>query len=190
MKSMKFIVLLRDPVERFQSNYRFRVHVGFPGYNINHINMAYFVNREIRNFYNAIQKQGLDINTTQSHLNELLCLFEPSKNAIYEGLYLVHLHHWLCNVPANNILILNSEEFFQHTAEILSEVIHFVGLSPLSDKTVASIVSHKYNANPELKLESSRHSLSEAEHQRIKTLYQPLNLKLLDLLQWPHTLWS
>lgn len=190
MKSMKFIVLLRDPVERFQSNYRFRVHNRFPTYTKDSMNMTYFVNREINNFYNAILKQGLDINTVQNHLNDLLCLFIPSMNAIYEGLYLVHLHHWLCNVPAENFLILNSEEFFQHTADILSEVIRFVGLPPLSNETIASIVSQKYNADPELKFELSRHSLSQAERQLIKNIYQPFNLKLLELLQWPHTHWS
>lgn len=190
MKSMKFIMLLRDPVERFQSNYRFRVHSGFPAYIKDRINMSYFVNREMNNFHNAILKQGLDINTAQNHLNDMLCMFIPSMNAIYEGLYLVHLHQWLCNVPAENILILNSEEFFHHTADILSEVIHFIGLSPLSNKTIASIVSQKYNANPELKLEQSQHLLSQSERQRIKSLYQPFNLKLLDLFYWPHTLWS
>ena len=190
MKSMKFIVLLRDPVERFQSNYRFRVHAGFPAYVKNRMNMSYFVNREINSFHNAILRRELDVDTAQNHLNDLLCLFVPSINTIYEGLYLVHLHYWLCNVPAENILILNSEEFFRHTADILSEVIRFIGLSPLSNDMIATIVSQKYNSNPELKFEQSQHSLSQGERQRIKDLYQPFNLKLLDMLNWPHTLWS
>ena len=190
MRSMKFIVLLRDPVERFQSNYRFRVHAGFPAYIKNRMNISQFVNREFNGFYDSLLRQGLDINTTQGDLNDLLCAFVPSKNAIYEGLYIVHLHHWLCNVPAENILILNSEEFFHHTADVFAEVIHFIGLSPLSNETIASIVSHKYNVSPELKLEQPQHLLSRSERQRIRDLYQPLTLKLLDLLQWPHTLWT
>ena len=190
MKSMKFIVLLRDPVERFQSNYRFRVHTGFSAYIKNRMNMSYFVNREISKFNKAILRQGLDVDTAHNHLNDLLCLFVPSINTIYEGLYLIHLHHWLCNVPAENILILNSEEFFQHTADILSEVIRFIGLSPLSNDTIATIVSQKYNTNPGLKFEQLQHTLSRTERQRIKDLYQPFNLKLLDMLNWPHMLWS
>jgi len=190
MKLKKFIVLLRDPVERFQSNYRFRVHSGFAAYIHDRMNMSYFVDREIDNFYNAILKRGLDMDTVQNHLNDLLCLFVPSVNVIYEGLYLVHLHYWLCNVPAENILILNSDEFFHRTADILSEVIRFIGLSPLSNETIASIVSQKYNANPDLKLEQSQHLLTQTERQRIKDLYRPFNSKLLDFLQWPNTLWS
>ena len=190
MKSMKFIVLLRDPVERFQSNYRFRVHTGFAAYIKNRINMSYFVDREINRFYHALLGRGLDPNTAQDHYNDLLCMFVPSINAIYEGLYLVHLHYWLCNIPAENILILNSEEFFHHTADVLSEVIHFVGLSPLSNATIASVVAQKYNSNPELKFEESQHSLSQSERQRIKNLYQPYNFKVLDMLHWPHTLWT
>ena len=191
IKSMKFIVLLRDPVERFQSNYRFRVHTGFSGYRIeNQMNMSYFVEREISNFHNAMLKQGLDIQMAPNHFNDLLCLFTPSKNAVYEGLYLVHLRNWLCNVPAENILILDSEEFFRHTADILLEVIRFVGLSPLSSEKIASIVSQKYNANPELKLEQSKHSLTQAQCRRLKDIYQPFNLKLFDMLQWPQTVWS
>ena len=190
VKSMKFIVLLRDPVERFQSNYRFRVHAGFPAYTKGRMNMSQFVNREFNRFYDGLLRQGLDINTTQNDLNDLLCAFVPSLNTIYEGLYIAHLHHWICNVPADNILILNSEEFFHHTAEVLSEVIRFIGLSPLSNETIAAIVSHKYNDSPELKLEHPQHLLSQSERQRIRDLYHPFNVKLLDLLQWPHTLWT
>ena len=187
MKSMKFIMLLRDPVERFQSNYQFRVHYNFTGYNRSLANISYFVNREIKNFHNALLKRRLNPNTAQDHLNNLLCMYMPGSNAIYEGLYLVHVYHWLCNVPAENILIINSEEFFQYTADILSKVIHFIGLSPLSNKTIASIVSQKYNVSPKLQ---SQHWLSQSERQRIKDLYQPFNLKILDMLHWPHTLWS
>ena len=190
MRSMKFIVLLRDPVERFQSNYRFRVHAGFPAYIKNRMNISQFVDREFNSFYDSLLKQRLDINTTQDDLNDLLCAFIPSKNAIYEGLYIVHLHHWVCNVPADNILIINSEEFFNHTTDVLTEVIHFIGLSPLSNETLASIVSHKYNSSPELKLEQPQHLLSLSERQRIRDLYQPFTVKLFDLLQWPHTLWT
>ena len=187
MKSMKFIMLLRDPVERFQSNYQFRLHYNFTGYNRNLVNISFFVNKEIKKFHNALLKRKLDPNTAQDHLNNLLCMFKPGKNAIYEGLYPVHVHQWLCNVPAENILIINSEEFFQYTGDILSKVIHFIGLSPLSNKTIATIVSQKYNVSPKLQ---SKHWLSQSEHQRIKDLYQPFNLKILDMLHWPHTLWS
>ena len=188
MKSMKFIMLLRDPVERFQSNYQFRVHYKFNGYTKDSpVNISFFVNKEIKNFHNALLERRLDPNTAQDHLNNLLCMFKPGGNAIYEGLYPVHVHHWLCNVPAENILIINSEEFFQHPADILSKVIHFIGLSPLSNKTIASIVSQKYNVSPKLE---SKHWLSQSERQRIKDLYQPFNLKILDMLHWPHTLWS
>ena len=188
MKSMKFIILLRDPVERFQSNYQFRVHYNFTGYNRSQVNISYFVNKEIKNFHNALLKRRLNPNTAQNHLNNLLCMFKPGKNTIYEGLYPVHVHHWLCNVPAENILIINSEEFFQYTADMLSKVIHFIGLSPLSNKKIASIVSQKYNVVTS-KLQS-QHWLSQSERQRIKDLYQPFNLKILDMLHWPHTLWS
>ena len=188
MKSMKFIILLRDPVERFQSNYQFRVHYNFTGFNRSLVNISFFVNKEIKNFHNALLKRKLHPNTAQDHLNNLLCMFKPGINAIYEGLYPVHVHQWLCNVPAENILIINSEEFFQYTGDILSKVIHFIGLSPLSNKTIASIVSQKYNV-VRSKLQS-QHWLSQSERQRIKDLYQPFNLKILDMLHWPHTLWS
>ena len=154
MKSMKFIMLLRDPVERFQSNYQMRVHYkryyNLGVHNPKQVNISFFVNKELKNFHNALLERRLDPNTAQDHLNNLLCMFEPARNAIYEGLYPVHVHHWLCNAPAENILIINSEEFFQYTADILSKVIHFIGLSPLSNKTIASIVSQKYNFSPKL----------------------------------------
>ena len=41
---------------------------------------------------------------------------------IFEGIFHIHLH----NFPAENILILNSEEFYEHPSKILDIVFHFL----------------------------------------------------------------
>ena len=75
----------------------------------------------------------------------MLCRFRPTESMIFEGLYYVHLLNWMCNLPADNILIINSEEFYRNTSVILSQVFQFLGLHPLQKKELEKIVEVAYN---------------------------------------------
>lgn len=51
--------------------------------------------------------------------SKLVGLFVPASNILYEGLYYVHLLNWICNFPAENILVIKNEDFFKHPSQIL-----------------------------------------------------------------------
>ncbi|XP_065919515.1 heparan sulfate glucosamine 3-O-sulfotransferase 1-like [Dysidea avara] len=187
-EKIKFIALLRDPVERFQSNFRFRVKVGFDGIYSQKSHISNFTIRALKRFNRKKAARGVD--KAIEHPEKLLCLFLPSGNVLFEGLYLVHLYNWLCNFPSENFLILNSEEFFQNTAGVLKEVMTFVGLSPMDNEVIKLIVSKIYNANPDLQAEPEHHKLSESEREQLKVFYREFNSELFDLLEWPHSMWN
>ena len=86
---MKFIMLLRDPVEQFQLNYQFRMHYNFTGYTrdslAKFVNMSFF---EINSFCNSLLKQRLQHRIIW--ITYCACL--DRMLAIYEVLYPVHIH--------------------------------------------------------------------------------------------------
>ena len=64
---------------------------------------------------------------------------------IYEGLYYVHLMNWLCNFPSENIMIINSEEFYRNASTVLDLVFQFLNLKRLDADTYKWITLTTYN---------------------------------------------
>ena len=119
----------------------------------------------------------------------LRCKFLPAKNMFYEGIYYVHLKHWLCNFPAENIMILNSEEFFQKTAEILKQVFQFLGLSSLSEESYKTIATAVYNQGSYRNIPPHQR-LTEAYRSKLRMAYKPFNKALFELLDWRNMRWT
>ncbi len=100
---------------------------------------------------------------------------------VYEGLYYIHLLNWLCNFPAENILIINSEEFFRKPIKILDIAVQFLGLKRLDQKTYELMTRATYNKgkfNPQ-------QGLSEGDISNLLEVYKAL----LELLQWNNSQW-
>ena len=129
---VKVIVLLRDPVDRFQSHYRFSVLHKNDGFIRRSITSV--LDDHINALMTTLKSRNLTLQTSLQNLAKTACLFKPlTKNLVYEGLYLLHLHRWLCNFPAKHILVLNTEEFGEFPAKILTQVMDFIGLSRFDD---------------------------------------------------------
>ena len=185
-RASKVIILLRDPIERFQSNFRMRVRFNFTTIR----EISTLVNKELNNLYTLFRYRKVNMNDLNANLNKLLCLYRPTRSYIYEGMYYVHLHNWLCNFPSENILILNTEEFLNKTKIIFSQVLDFVGLSPLDDGVLNEIVKVKYNYGGKVEDEPDYRLLSSSDKKRLQAIYKPFNEKLLDLLKWHNVNWS
>ena len=179
-KQAKIVVLLRDPVERFESNYRMRIQQQLRGYS-NFTRASTVVNFEVNRFLSTALKNG----AIEQAWEKFRCLFNPSGNMIYEGIYYVHVMNWLCNFLPENILILNSEEFFHNTAAVFEEVIEFLGLPPLDPNTTSFITSTAYNSG-----KGGVQGLSEMDRKKLRTVYKHTNQPLLRLLGWNDLEWS
>ena len=143
---VKVIVLLRDPVKRFQSHYRFSVLHKYDGFNQS---ITSVLDDHINALTTTLRSRNMTLQMSLQNLAKSACLFKPMPiSLIYEGLYLLHLHRWFCNFPADHILILSTEEFGKFPAKILTQVMDFVGLSHFDDAKLKLVVSVKYNTNP------------------------------------------
>ena len=117
------MALLRNPLTRFESNFHMRVALG--NYPSNE-SASSVVSPQVDEFINAIVKKKITLESIASSWEDFRCLFNPSRNLIFEGLYYVHLMTWLCNFPPENILILNSEEFFEENTQNVVINFHFL----------------------------------------------------------------
>ena len=59
------------------------------------------------------------------------------------GLYYPQVMNWLCNFPAENIMIIQSEEFSFKSCN--TGVIHFIGLNSLPEENYNAMSSTAYN---------------------------------------------
>ena len=182
-RAVKVIILLRDPLERYESNFRIRVRSNVKRMNSNS-KISTFLMTEIHRLYEMFLQRDINMNDLTADINALLCLYGPARNCIYEGMYYVHLHNWLCNFPAENILILNTEEFYNNSKHVFSHVLNFVGLKPFDDEILNTITQVKYNYDFEVEDEPDYRQLSSSDRKRLLTIYKPFNKKLNDLLKW------
>ena len=186
-KQAKIIILLRDPVNRFLSNLLMRIHQRIRYYNIN-TKASTVVEVELENFISAALDKGVNIASIEQSWERFSCLFNPSRNLIFEGLYYVHVLNWLCNFPPENILIINSEEFFNNTAVIYGQVLQFLGLTPLDHGTVKFITSSVYNRGTGPT--HSRQYLNDLDRNKLMAIFKYSNKPLLQLLDWENTEWN
>jgi len=186
-RAVKIIILLRDPIDRYQSNFRLRVNQKRVS---PHYKISTFLTKDFNHLYQSFEDRNINMNDLTSNMSAVSCLFKPAGNCIYEGLYYVHLYNWLCNFPAENILILSTEEFHYDSNRIFSQVLNFVGLRPLDDEILNTITKMKYNYFGRLEDEPDFRVLSSSEKNSLLKIYRPFNKKLLDLLKWHDLNWN
>lgn len=185
-KQAKIVMLFRNPVDRFVSNFLMRARLG-SARTSNTTAISTVLKLQMDRMFKKILKKQVDITQLPSQWSKLMCSFEPAINMVYEGLYYVHLMAWLCNFPAENILIVNSEEFYSKPSVILDQVFQFLGLKRLNSETYHWITSHVYNRGQYNV--SGFQTLSVPDKKMLATVYQPLNEALFSMLGWKDVNW-
>ena len=178
-RKTKVVMLFRNPVDRFISFYLYkrmrnkRIQVSID----NHLNS------QLNNYNVAATQLQLCIkNTTNKQ-----CCMPRGTNDIYDGLYYLQLMNWLCNFPAENIMIINSEEFYEFPFRVVTKVLHFIGLSSLSADNYTAISSTVYNKGRYDKFDTR---LSDKLNTQLHNLYHPFNEELFELLHWKNVDWK
>ena len=174
----KIVMLLRNPIDRFVSNFLMRVRVSDYGNTITEMTpIRSIMEEEMKSFH------SISVPNVQQGWKNILCKFRPTESMIFEGMYYVHLLNWMCNFPAENILIINSEEFYRNTSIILNQVFQFLGLHPLEQEELRTISEVTYNKGSYENI--PRHQqLSKEDRQRLNEVFSPFNRALLNLLNW------
>ena len=179
----KIVMLLRNPVDRFVSNFLMRVNVKDKFYGSKYreeTSISSIVEEELKFYQN--KTSNISSPNVQQGWQDTRCRFLPTESMIFEGMYYVHLLNWMCNFPAETIMIINSEEFFSNTSVILNQVIQFLGLHPLEQEKLKEIASVTYNQGSH---DIPRHrKLSKRDRQKLNKVFEPFNTALFQLLNW------
>lgn len=178
----KIVYLLRSPYQRFKSNHFMRVHLGGKQADINSVFRHEW--KELEKAFNHSLEMDEALKNGASLEHNYSCRWESGKpNMLYDSLYLVFISHWLCNYPApENIMIINSEEFFQTPGRTMNQIFSFIGLQQLPEGTLHSITSAVFNHG------HYNTDLNEGNRKLIQKLFAPFTKKLLELLNW-HIAW-
>ena len=192
----KFVILLREPVDRFVSNFVMKsvVHSDYGTEAItqkvtNETHVHDVVTKEIAAYQSRLPSQSWKV-TLPDYLVQsdgwslFVAQFARSTSMLFHGLYYVHVMNWFCNYPAENILIINSEEFFAKPSAIVKQVSQFIGLRALPDAEYNRITAVAYNKGG-YSLIPPHHQISVEDRARLAELYKPFNEVLLNLLEWP-----
>lgn len=111
----KFIILLRDPVDRAYSQYSYSV----------------YGKHETLPFEDAIKKEKERITPEYEKIKKDENF--SSDNYFYfsyleRGIYVDKLKHWMKIFPKEQFLILHSKDLFENTSDVFKQVLDFLGL--------------------------------------------------------------
>jgi Sulfotransferase domain len=162
----RLIVLLRNPVDRAYSDYQQGVRLG----------------RETRRFEEAIQAEKSEI-IGKDEITPREGRIGPTDarcQYLRRGIYVDQLLHWTKFFTKDQILVLKSEDFFEHTPETLKVVLKFLGLSPPS--------SPKLRTDFRGWLRNKRHKgeyqqgMSSVTRRQLEEYFEPYNRGLYEYL--------
>lgn len=154
----RFIVLLRDPVDRAWSHYRHNLRT----------------NREVLPFEEALEgepernREGARQLEVSPQSFPAACFQRAYLNT---GHYATHLGRWFKCFPSDRFLILSSEELFASPDSIYGEVLDFLGVSKWS-----------LAAYPAENAARNRKSMNEKTRERLVEYFRPHNHELFALL--------
>ena len=160
---VKSIVLLRDPVERAWSHYQERVHNGV----------------EPLGFEAALAAED---DRLDGELDRMLCdpSYYSTAHDFYayksRGIYLPQIRNWHASFPADQLLVLRSEDMYADVQGTYDSVCEFLGLPSYTLPSTGT-----FNAITQSKIPS-------AARQELADYFEPHNAQLAAYLQRP-ALW-
>ena len=148
---VKIIIMLRNPVARTISDYYHHVNRG----------------RETRSLKTIIKTSKDCLN----QLNKLGSEYTIDEfNYILKSVYFYQIYRWMKIFKSSNILILNSDNFFENTAFVMNDVWQFLQLDCYSSPDYI-----KYNLGAYV-------PVADEVKQELEELFKPYNQKLEEYL--------
>ena len=183
-RKAKVVILFRNPIRRIISHFVMHRMI----LRKKNISVEDFVSLQLTKYSQAANKPHLYINNVTHDWNKQTCIPQLDvKNVVHLGLYYVHLMNWLCNFPAENIMVVNSEEFFLQTQRIVTQVLNFIGLNSLPKENNTAVNTTVYNKG---RYDNFDTRMSDKLLKRLHNLYKPFNEALFELLSWEDVDWS
>ena len=157
LPQVKLILVLRDPIERAYSHY-------------NHIKR---LNREPLSFEEAIEKEQERITPDIEKLaKDEFYKADQRRDYSYltRGYYAKQLAEWYKYFPKEQLLVVQSEEFYRETPRVYNEIVEYLGLNSYTLPVFEAKNALKYaKMAPETK-------------EKLKAYFAPKNEELYELL--------
>ena len=191
----KYVVVLRNPLERLYSEFWYQCR--------SDSRTKQLIRNGPRMFHGAVQN-SLDLFIAcQSHYSLLQCLYlwqqEIEKThcnyvKVHASLYYLHIIKWFSVIPRKQFFFIKSEDFFHDPPGVLENVLEFLDLSSITDRTILDNLLLKFT-------ESSNQNVHEEYHNQhmemfnktkilLRNFFQPYNHKLANLLEDKRFLWD
>ena len=157
LPDVKLILVLRDPIERAYSHY-------------NHIKR---LNREPLSFEEALEKELERITPDVEKLakdENYKADLRRDYSYLTRGYYAKQLKEWFKHFPKEQLLIIQSEEFYRETPKVYDEIVEYLGLNSYTLPVFEAKNALKYaKMAPETK-------------EKLKAYFAPKNEELYELL--------
>ncbi len=158
---MKYVITLRDPVERTLSHYRWHLMIADVFKDDPLWKDMPDVNHVLRD-----EMQGF----AEGNLGYLSLAGATNTGFVRQSLYLPFLQKLYQEVPEENIKIIGSEDMFENTQEVIQSVYEFLGLPEYQPVDIKETNPSKpIDFDPELKTE-------------LAEFFRPFNQKLFEFL--------
>lgn len=175
-KHTKFVILLRDPIERCHSQMLMRARLRTNNMNMN-TNISQTIFEHLKKFQKA----------TDNNIKWAKSIYPTDKidklNCINAGIYVAQLKRWFYHASISNIRIYFTETFHNHTQEVIQDALQFVGV-PSTEIQNFKLDLRRGNSNARPTLELPIHQqLTTTLRQEMELTFAPYNAMLKDLLK-------
>ncbi|MFK3980780.1 sulfotransferase family protein [Micromonospora sp. NPDC050397] len=163
----RFVVLLRDPVQRAYSHY---LHTR--SYGAEPLSFADALDAEQERLARA-QRGGADTRAAHQALR--------NHSYVARGRYAEQLERWFAVIPPDRIHVARTEDLHTDPAGTYGAILRFLDLPPF---TPDAFVQHTR------RVDSGATQLTPELRARLSEHFAPYNARLATLLRWPTTPWS
>jgi hypothetical protein len=128
----RFILMLRDPISRAHSHYQHEVARGF----------------EELSFEGALEREEERLQGEEERMvadPSYFSFAHQHHSYVARGLYLAQIQRWHSVLPREQLLILDSSDFFSNADATYRDVLRFLGLAERSLPTYEKMNAHSYN---------------------------------------------
>lgn len=174
----RFIVMLRDPVERLYSDY---LYFGIS-------------NKSVEDFHDRVSESLQLFHGCLSESNIHSCVYNITVNQampvrLHVGLYIVFLMDWLSVFSPEQLLVLRLEDHASNTKFTMSQVFQFLRLGPLSQQ-LESDITRNPASNTRRPADKSLGPMLPITKDLLRRFYRPFNQKLAKVLRNDSFLWE
>ena len=188
----KFVVLLREPLNRLYSAFWFYADKKYK----KKLNPEIF-SKDVHTFFERLKlcddkksmlkclKEAKDFD---NHFKDFYAFSNSSQ--LLTGFYYLYLLPWLQVFPRKNFLFIRTEDMKKDTRKTLEEVLQFLGMSRLSDVKIDKIQKLALHEQTMLHGNDSQLLLSSSTKKQLRAYFRPFNEKLAELLNDDKFLWD